>query len=279
MTLLRPWLGSTPSRLQAILTGAAAIIQSRRLERLKARPPDSDKLRNLRNNLEHVMGGVEGQLPTFGGFTVGHAANPAQRTDRWQVGGIDKGELVTPPLSPERTDLFETIVGWFIEHRGNLVWQSFCQRRRQRVRIASSRYPIGFWKKVVKLAADFGTDAVLLVPFDPIGSDISTWTYRHGDDLPAGLHVEFRQNQPTGGGTGYVATVEGSKFYTAQLPADRVWLFSARTLGSILYARLPSGNLVDLVFDEADDPRQSTFVVSFAQMLEWHDLPIIEFVL
>jgi hypothetical protein len=83
-------------------------------------------------------------------------------------------------------------------------------------------------------AADFGTDAVLLVPFDPIGSDVSTWTYRPTNELPAGLHVEVRQNQPTGGGAGYVATVEGINVYTAQLPPDRVWLFSARTLRSIL---------------------------------------------
>jgi hypothetical protein len=196
------------------------------------------------------------------------------------VTGIDKGELVTPPLSPERTGLFENIVEWFIEHCGNLVWHSLSQRKRRRVRVAASRYPVGFWKKVIELAANFGTDAVLVVPFDPIGRDISTWTYQNPNDLPAGLHhVEFRQDQPTGGGLGYTATIEGINVYTARFPSERVWLLSARMLRSIRYARLPSGNLVDIAFEEADDPRSSTLVESFAQQVEWNDLPIIELIL
>ena len=228
--------------------------------------------------LEHTVGGVEGRLPIFRGFLVGRATTPPQRTDRWQIGGINKGELVTPPLSPEQTGLFEVVVDGFIGSRGLLVWNSFCRLKRKQVHIAASRYPIGFWTKVIELAAEFGTEAVLVVPFDPVGHDISTWTIKQPDDLP-GLHIEYRQNQPTGGGFGYTATIEGISVYAAHFPPDRAWLFSARTLRSIRYARLPSGDLVDLAFNEADDPRASAFVVSFAQEIEWNDLPIIELVL
>lgn len=75
------------------------------------------------------------------------------------------------------------------------------------------------------------------------------------EDLPGGVDVEYKQNEPTGGGTGYLAIVEGINVYMAQLPPNRVWLFSARKLQSILYARLASDDLVDLLFEEADDPR------------------------
>jgi hypothetical protein len=40
-----------------------------------------------------------------------------------------------------------------------------------------------------------------------------------------------------------------------------------------------SGNLVDLAFNEGDDPYNSAFAVSFAQEVEWNDVPIIELVL
>jgi hypothetical protein len=265
-------------RLQAIITAAKDVISLRRQERLKARPPDPEKIGKLRSNLEHAIGWVEGQLPVFRGFLVGHAATPTQRTDQWRIRGIDKGELVTPPLSPERTGMFELIVDEFTAWRGLLAWNSFCRRKRQRVQIAASRYPVGFWNKVIELAADFGTEAVLVVPYDPIGGDISTWTIQQPDDLP-GLHIEYRQDQPTGGGFGYTATIEGINVYTAHFPPDRAWLFSARSLRSVRYARLPTGDLVDLAFDEADDPRASSFVASFAQEVEWNDLPIIELVL
>jgi hypothetical protein len=135
---------------------------------------------------------------------------------------------------------------------------------------------LGFWKKVAELSAGVGPDPVLLVPLTPIGSDIGTWRY---SPIPEGLTVEFRDNQPTGAGFGYRATIDGVNVYAINLPSDRAWLFSGRMLRSIRYAPLESGNLVDLVFNEADDPHNSSFMVHFAQEVGWNDTPIIELVL
>ncbi len=263
-------------RLQAIITASKEVIGLRRLERLKARAPDPEKLGTLRDRLEYEMGGVEGQFPIFRGFHIGHAEGQPRQTNSWKITGIDKGELVTPPLSQD-TGLFKAIAERFIQGRGKVVWQNFCQIRRKPVRIAASRYPVGFWKKVGELAVVVGPDPVLLVPFTPIGRDISNWQYN--SPAPEGLNVEIRPNQPTGAGFGYRATIDGVNVYTINLPSDRAWLFSAHMLRSIRYSSLPSGNLVDLSFEEGGNPHNSTFVVSFAQTVEWSDLPIVELVL
>jgi hypothetical protein len=164
----------------------------------------------------------------------------------------------------------------FIQSRGQMVWNSFNRIRRRQVRVAASRYPVGFWSKVIEVAAGVGPDPVLLVPFNPIGNDISKWRY---NAAPGDLNVEFRQGQPTGAGFGYMATIDGINVYAIRLPADRAWLFSGRILRSVRYSRLVSGNLVDLTFNEGDDPHNSSFLVHFAQIVEWNDTPVIELVL
>jgi hypothetical protein len=208
-------------RLQGIITAVKEVISLRRLERLKARAPDPEKLRTLRDKLEHQMGGVEAQLPIFSGFHVGPAEGPPRKINPWSIAGINKGELVTPPLSQD-TGLFEAIADRFIQSRGHLVWNSFVRIRRKQVRVAASRYPLGFWKKVIELSTAVGPDPVLLVPFTPIGSDISRWRY---NPAPEGLNVEFRQDRPTGAGFGYGATIDGINIYTINLPSDRFGYF------------------------------------------------------
>lgn len=259
-------------RLQEIITRVKEIISLRRLERLKARAPDPEKLEALRDKLEYQMGGVEGQLPIFRGFHVGRAEGQPHQINPWTITGINKGELVSPPLSQD-TGLFDAIVDRFIQWRGKLVWHRFLQIKRKQVGVAASRYPLGFWKKVLELSAVVGPDPVLLVPFTPIGRDISNWQY---SPTPEGLNIEFRQNQPTGAGFGYRSTIDGINVYTINLPSDQAWLFSGRMLRSIRYARLQGGNLVDLLFNEADDPHKSSFTVHFAQEVEWNDTPIFE---
>jgi hypothetical protein len=87
------------------------------------------------------------------------------------------------------------------------------------------------------------------------------------------------EGRPSGGGTSYVGTVEGLDVYTSQFPAERSWLFSKTTLRSVSYARLQSGNFVDIVFEEGEDPRKSRLRVRFRQSAAWNDVPIIEIVL
>jgi hypothetical protein len=267
------------ARLQAILAGATAAIERRREERLRTRAVDPAKLAALREALEAVLGAVGGSLTVFERYQIRRTELPPDKPDEWTIDGIDKGQLMTPAMSPANTGLDEAIVGWFPEHLANLIQREFGRRRRRTVRIACSAYPRRYWQTVVEHAARFVQGAVLLVPFDPIGRNISEWLYGHAADRPEHLSVEWLEGRPSGGGAGYVGTVEGLDVYTSQFPAERSRLFSKTTLRSVSYARLQSGNFVDIVFEEGEDPRKSRLRVRFRQSTAWNDVPIIEIVL
>ena len=98
---------------------------------------------------------------------------------------------------------------------------------------------------------------MLLVPFDPIGRDISGWLYGQAANRPANLQVEWLKDHENGGGVGYVGTVEGIDVYVAQLPVHQSLVFSSRALRSITYATLPNGVLLDIKLDEGEDPSES----------------------
>jgi hypothetical protein len=267
------------ARLQAILAAATAAIERRREERLRTLAVDPAKLAALREALEAVLGAVGGSLTVFERYQIRRSELPPDKPDEWTIDGIDKGQLTTPAMSPANTGLEETIVGWFPEHLANLIQREFGRRRRRTVRIACSAYPRRYWQTVVEHAAQFVQGAVLLVPFEPIGRNISEWLYGHAADRPVHLSVEWLEGRPSGGGASYVGTVEGLDVYTSQFPAERSWLFSKTTLRSVSYARLQSGNFVDIVFEEGEDPRKSRLRVRFRQSAAWNDVPIIEIVL
>jgi hypothetical protein len=265
------------ARLQAILTAVTAAIERRREERRRTRAVDPAKLAALREALEAALGAVGGYLTVFERYHIYRSELPPDTPDEWTIDGIDKGQLMTPAMSPA-SNLEEAIVGWFPEHLANLIQREFGRRRRRTVRIARSAYPRRYWQRV-EHAARFVDGAVLLVPFDPIGKNISEWLYGHAADRPAHLSVEWLEGRPSGGGASYVGTVERLDVYTSQLPAERSWLFSKTTLRSVSYARLKSDNFVDIVFEEGEDPRKSRLRVRFRQSTAWNDVPIIEIVL
>ena len=203
---------------------------------------------------------------------------PPDKPHEWTIDGIDKGQLTTPAMSPTNTDLSEAIVSWFPEYQANLIRGEFGRHHHRAVRMARSAYPRRYWKMVAEHAARFVEGAVLLVPFDPIGRNLSERHYSHAAD-PAHPSIEWLEGRPSGGGASYVGTVDGLDVYASQLPAERSWLFSRTTLRSVAFARLQSGNFVDVVFEEGEDPQKSRLRVRFRQSTAWNDVPVIEIVL
>lgn len=267
------------ARLQAILTAATAAIEQRRGERLRARAVDPTKLAALREALERTLGAFGTHLPVFQGYQIRRKNLATDKPGEWIVNGIDKGQMTTPALAPPTTGLEEMIVSVFTQHLANLTRMEFGRHRHQTVRMACSAYPRRYWQTVVKHAAQFTDGAVLLVPFNPTGRNISERLYHHAAGLPADVRIERLEGRQSGGGASYVGTVEEIDVYTTQLPAERSWLFSRTTLRSVAYGRLQSGNFVDVVFEEGEDPRKSRLRVRFHQSAEWNDIPIIEIVL
>jgi hypothetical protein len=225
------------------------VIGLRRTERLRARRPDPDKIEEIRAALEGALISVTAELPVFAGVRVIRTRTTGTAAVReWPITGIDKGVLVSPAMSPSNTGLVEVLVNAFKSWLADDVRRQFNVRDRPVVRIAESRYPVGYWRRVNELARDIGGEAVLVVPFEPIGRNISEWLYGRPENRPSGLRVEWRAGRRSGGGTEYDATVEGIEVYMDRLEANRSMLFGRTSLRSIVHSPLQSGHLVDIDF-------------------------------
>jgi hypothetical protein len=83
---------------------------------------------------------------------------------------------------------------------------------------------------------------------------------------------------PSGGGTGYIGTIDGVHVYEINGLSDRAILCSGRCLRSVTYQLLPDRNdLIDVSLEENDNPAECPFLMRTAQVLDWSNDPIIEF--
>jgi hypothetical protein len=83
---------------------------------------------------------------------------------------------------------------------------------------------------------------------------------------------------PTGGGTGYVGTIDGVEVFTTDVEDGHSYLFSAIMLDVIAYRLVTSGAFVSVAFEEGDNPWSGTVVVRFAQQVAWRDTPVLDLV-
>ncbi len=95
---------------------------------------------------------------------------------------------------------------------------------------------------------------------------------------PAGLHVKRDATMPSGGGTGYLGTVEGIAVYRAQAQAQQAILCSGRLLRAITYGVVHGrDDIADFSFVDAADLNKSRVRLKFAQHIEWADDVFVEF--
>jgi hypothetical protein len=162
---------------------------------------------------------LPGPLPTkqTTDFQVIHSRAAATVVHELPTTGVDKGELTSPIMSPGNTGLVDAIVTGFRECLEDRVRRDFNRRRRRVIRMAPSGYPERYWQKVVEYGRSFANEVVLLVPFEPIGRDISGWLYGHADNRPNNLRIEWLQGRQSGGGVAYDGTIEGIDVYLTSL--------------------------------------------------------------
>jgi hypothetical protein len=156
------------------------------------------------------------------------------------------------------------------------VWRTFWLRRRDSVEIDG--WDENLWDAVADGARRFGEPATLLTTYDPIGAGVSHWIYSPAGQRPPGRRVEYVQGHPSGGGTGYVGTIDGVEVFTADVEDGHSYLFSALMLESVSYRLVTPDAFVSVEFDEGDDPWSGTIVVRFAQDVRWHDIPVIDLI-
>lgn len=264
-------------RLKTILSEAVTAINDERAKRLRARPLDPVKITALRDLL---AGSLSPELFCFAGFHIRKRQAQVTKVAEFRIKGVDKGELVTPPMSwVSSNDTNKVIAGAFRQTLTQYVWAEFSQRPREVVHIDSSSYPGGYFDMVASHADRVGPRPTLLVPYDPIGNTVSQWTYGL-TDKPDNIRVKRRKEREGGGGTGYLGTIDGTDIFTAgDIEKDRSGLYSALMLKSVTYNRVTPSAYLDVIFEEGEDPWKGTILVRFAQSMTWSEDPVIELVL
>ncbi len=191
--------------------------------------------------------------------------------------GIDKGQLVSPPMSDMSVDdLLSITVRTEREYLASDVWQEFSLRAREQHSLDITAPDVNRWRAILDQAPCVGSRPTLLVPYEPFGEEISSWTDLR--DRPQEFNIEHVAGMPSGGGTGYMGTIDGVHVYELNGAPNRAILCSGRCLRSVTYQLLPNRNdLVDVSLEEGEDPERSQFRMRTAQVLDWSNDPILEF--
>jgi hypothetical protein len=261
-------------RLQAIFADAIAAVQEQRTRRLRALPIDQEKWIAL---TEAVSRALNPELYCFRDFRVERIHEQAPTTMVWRIGGIDKARFVSPSMTWESAgDLNRLIAEGFQNCLTSYVWWSFWQRSREALQIDSSDE--GFWAAVVQNASRLGSAVTLLTDYDPFGAILSRWAISPPDRRPAGHRIDYVQGHASGGGTGYVGTIDGVEVFTANVEDGHSYLFSALTLEVVSYYRVTPNAFVCVEYEEGDNPWSGTIIVRFAQQAFWRDTPIIDLI-
>lgn len=260
------------ARLRAILTDAIAVIHEQRTERLRARPIDQEQWNALTEMLSNALAP---ELYCFRDYRAERIREPVPEVMEWRITGIDKSTFVTPTMSWQRAgDLHHVIEDAFRNNLTQRLWWCFFRRPLESVNVDGS--DDSFWDAVTDNIERTGQPATLLTTFE----SVSHWTNNPPDRRPASRHIEYVQGHPSGGGTGYVGTVDGVEVFTAPVEEHHSYLFSALMLESVSYRLVTPEAFVSVEFEDGEhgNPWNGSIVVRFAQHITWRDKPIIDLV-
>ncbi len=264
------------ARLQAIFADAIAVIYEQRTERLRERPIDQEKWNAL---TEVLSSALAPELYCLRDYRVERMREQAPAVMEWRITGINKASFVTPSMEWESGgDLVRLIQDAFRNNLTRQVWGSLFRRRPKSVQVDGS--DDDFWNAVADGAQRVGHPAALLTAYDPIAATVFHWIHGPADQRPAGRRIEHVQGHRSGGGTGYVGTVDGVEVFSADVEEHHSYLFSALMLESVSYRLVTPDDFVSAEFEEGEggNPWNAAIVVRFAQHAAWRDMPIIDLV-
>lgn len=266
-------------RLAAILSGAVDALQNARLTRLRAMPPDRNKLAQVRDRIADALINSGPDIYCFQGFKVERsttlASNPHEKVFR----EFDKGQFVTPAMSSaDFNELVPLIVDIARQHLAGLVFGEFGCRPMEALKIDVSDSLEPYWRAVIDKARTIGEKPTVLVPHDEIGEEFFKCVCGLKSVLPTDIRVESLPNMPSGGGAGYLGTMEGVHVYETGVQAGTSILYSGACLRRITYEAVSAdGEIAGVEFVEGENLEKSEIKLEFAQILEWSDEPIVRF--
>lgn len=140
---------------------------------------------------------------------------------------------------------------------------------------------MSLWRRVIDEAPTVGPEPMVLVPFSGFGEEISSAAVQiilDGHAELNGFEITKVTGMPSGGGTGYMGTIEGIHVYSFNAMRDSAVLCSRHLLRGISYGIVHGGSdIVDFWFVESEDPETSQVRLKFAQGIEWADDVFVEF--
>ena len=231
----------------------------------------------------HITEGVLANGPTiacFRGYQIRRDNTGEIAVDEFEFGVMDKGAFVIPEMS-EVT--FDELPGMFVEvcrgNFNNFIWRDLYQQPKRTVSVDVSDGTDSFWRRVIQEASTVGSDPMVLVPYSTFGEEIVAAAQPIvRDDRLVGFSVSHEANMPSGGGTGYMGTIEGVHVYSAQVMSSNAVLCSSRLLRAIDYGVVHgTGDIADFEFVEGEDLRRSRVRLIFAQRTEWAGDVLVEF--
>ncbi|MDZ4370884.1 MAG: hypothetical protein U1C74_05615 [Phenylobacterium sp.] len=264
-------------RLSGCLADFANRLQALVDARLAAAPAQAELLRKFTDDVaEGVRAKGLGVAP-FAGFALGMLDVDAD-PGRFEITNVAKGRFTDPPRTDlQWDDMVELIVDDVRRRMGGLVWRAMGRRRKQRISLATGRYPENLWLSVRRRLAAVGPEPVLLVSYDQIGQDVAGWVHGYGGRPPEGLDVAHVEHGLGVDGAQYVGTVSGVHVFTEEMPHDRALLFSAAALREIACKEMPGGQILQTTWTEEAGGQTGALRFDFGVRATFDDSPVVEF--
>jgi hypothetical protein len=159
-----------------------------------------------------------------------------------------------------------------------LAWQGLYHRPKRIVSIDGSDGTEIFWRRVVEEAPTVGSAPIVIIPYPRFGEEITAATLRTTGAGLAGFNISRVANMPSGGGSGYLGTIEGIHIYSSRMMVGKALLCSNQIIGAIEYGIVHDQNdIVDFTFVDGEDLERSRVRLKFAQNIEWANQILVEF--
>jgi hypothetical protein len=240
-------LAAATARLKTALVSVVTAFEELRKERLRSAPLDEDRMGLVRLRMSEAVMAYGPSLTCFRNYDIQRDTSGTIPAIETEFGVMDKGLFTLPEMSAAS---FDDVPSIFVEilrtHLSNLVWQDLYHRFKRVIPVDISAGTDPFWQRVIAEAPSVGPEPMVLVPFAGIGEEIAMASTLGGG--PAGLNVNRDAAMPSGGGTGYMGTVEGIPVYSAQVLTQQAILCSGCLLRAITTASSMAGTTSPISF-------------------------------
>ncbi len=274
-------LPAATARLRSIFSTAVDTFETLQKERLRTAPLDDERMALVRRRITENVLAFGPSITCFHGYSIRRREIGDLTPTVSEFGAIDKGSFVSPEMSNLS---FDDLPPLFVDASRialtDFVWRGLYQRPKRVVAVDVSDGTAAFWRRVTEEAPSVGPAPVVVVPYPDFGDDIVQASLRMPGAELMGFNVTMIPNIPTGGGTGYLGTIDGVHVYSARIMVEAAVLCSGHLIKGIEYGIVHGkDDIVDVGFIDGEDLSNCRVRLTFAQHIEWADNEVVEFMM